>query len=476
MKRSLVGITENQNSSVAPAQSTRQISPKDFIGVIIRRRWIILGIAIPIILVAILGTLNVSDSVTAATRVVLETQLPESTSFGTAKIDYDVLMATATQVVLSIPVAEAAAEAIWDSIPSYVEIFPEFALLENKEELRDYLMSIEDCGQVGETNILEINVSHPSGRFALLAVDAITDAYMDFWIDRQRNEPAVEYYTDQILQVEDGLRVLLDKRSEILKHYGLMAFQNNAQSYSAQIVEMERSYFDAKAERVGLERSYQSIMAAIENNPKFFPATSGAENTGIFRLNGLLNEEKVQLSKLRQQYMDDSEWVKRQEIVVEQIQAEINLTRDSYMLSLKIKLEESIALENELARAVARQKELVSLYPEINSKLTSVDVTIDSQRDLMEMLQVKRGEVRVKAATDSRVSNLILLNTPTISGFVGGSKKVIYIMMAAIFGLVLGLIAALFMDNQDHRIYDKYQVQEYLEIPVLGAISEVKGS
>ena len=113
-------------------------------------------------------------------------------------------------------------------------------------------------------------------------------------------------------------------------------------------------------------------------------------------------------------------------------------------------------------------------YPEIARQIKSIDVTIETQMDLLELMQTKRGEVRLKSATDSRVSNIVPLNKPTISGFVIGSKKAIYLSLATIFGLVLGLIAALFIDSQDHRIFDKYQVQEYLELPVLGSISKTE--
>ncbi len=65
----------------------------------------------------LLATLNTTDSVTASTRVVIETRQPESTSFGHVSVDYDVLMSTASQVAISIPVAERAALALMDSLP-----------------------------------------------------------------------------------------------------------------------------------------------------------------------------------------------------------------------------------------------------------------------------------------------------------------------------------------------------------------------
>jgi capsular polysaccharide biosynthesis protein len=56
---------------------------------------------------------------------------------------------------------------------------------------------------------------------------------------------------------------------------------------------------------------------------------------------------------------------------------------------------------------------------------------------------------------------------------VAGSKKFLYLMLASMFAVALGFLSALFFENQDHRIYDRRQAEQALEIPVLGAISPV---
>jgi len=36
---------------------------------------------------------------------------------------------------------------------------------------------------------------------------------------------------------------------------------------------------------------------------------------------------------------------------------------------------------------------------------------------------------------------------------------------------VLGFLIALFVENQDHRLHDQHKAEQYLQVPVLGAIS-----
>ncbi len=468
----------NQNGLVATSsyiEPKGQMGTKDLLAIILRRRWVILGIAFPIFLVALVATLQSSSTVTASTRVILETQQPESPKFYVEKIDYDVLMSTASQVVISIPVAERAAIALMDSLPLLVEEIPEFAMIESVTELRDIIFESEDCNQVGETNILEISVTHPSPRFALMAVSAITQAYQEYNIEMQRNEPAVQYYSDQIDQVMAEVDSLNSVRAAVLEKYGLIAFDKTAQSNTAQIVEIEREYFTEKAKRSSLETMLDQVRKASHQEETFFPQHRDIDGSQLAILRRMIDEEETNLTKLRQQYQDDSEWVKRQEAVVEELRLKFEVGRNNLIKDIEIQLEISRSKENALAATIEQQKARAALYPEIQRQLSAVDVKIESQIDLLEILQTKRGEVRLKAASDNRISSILPLNEPSISGFVGGSKKAIYLVMATIFGVLLGLIVALFLDNQDHRIYNKFELQEHLEIPVLGSISKVQG-
>lgn len=463
------GMPANKNLA-----SARQLGTREILTVVIRRRWIILGILIPIVLMAFLATLNTTDSVTASTRVVIEARQPESTSFGNGSVDYDVLMSTASQVAISIPVADRAALALMDSLPDLKAEHLDFHEIETRGQMREYIMGHEDCNQVGETNILELSFSHPSARFALMAVGALTDAFISYTIERNQNKPAVAYYGDQIEQVKAGLDSLLERRTEILDEHGLIAFKENAQSNAAQIVEMERAYFNARADRESAETRLEAVRKAVAQDEMFLPPMTSAASQEFVVIKRMLDEEETKLTRLRQQYTDESTWVSRQDSVVAELRSKFIEQRDNYMAGLEIEIQTARRREFSLSSAVETQRSQITSFPEVSQKLRSVEFSIDTQMDLLELLQIKRGEVRLKAATDARVSSIVPLNAPAISGFVGGSQKVIYLSLATIFGLVLGLIAALFLDNQDHRIYDKYQLQDYLEIPVLGSISNVK--
>jgi uncharacterized protein involved in exopolysaccharide biosynthesis len=139
---------------------------------------------------------------------------------------------------------------------------------------------------------------------------------------------------------------------------------------------------------------------------------------------------------------------------------------------MRIDLAEARESESSYQRAIEQQKGRLVDFPDVERKVESIDLQILAQRDLLKQLQLKRGEVRLKAGSDMRISGITPLNAPSTDTMVGKSKKFLYLSLASMFAVALGFLSALFVENQDHRLHDRRQVEQFLEVPVLAAISK----
>ncbi len=457
-----------------PAAVTRpsQAGPRDLLSVLIRRRWIALGIALPIILVAAIGTLRSADIVAASARVMIEARQPENPTFGYVSVDYTVLMSTAAQVAMSIPVADKAAATLLDSLPALVAADPALGHIDTPERLRDLLLGGVDAAQVGESNILSIGFRHADPRLCLAAVGALTGAYIDYSIESQQNTRAIGYYTDQIDGVQAELDTLMSRRARILGASGYSVLQTDAASGVNQVMVLEQEFFKTRSKRESIQTRLEELQRAIDADPDYIPGSRGGENLNLVGLKSKLDEQRSNLAKLRVQYQDDSEWVQRQLALVEAARTDLHQERNNYVHDLKIELDELRSAERSLGEAVSSQKAGLVGYPDIARQVSSLDLQIDTQRQLLENLQTKRGEVRLKVGSDARISSIVPLNQPSLETSAAGSKKALYLVLASLFALVLGFMGALFAENQDHRLYDRRRAEQYLEVPVLGAISK----
>lgn len=461
-----------ERQASTPAVRPHQIGTRDLLAVVIRRRWLILAISLPIILMAAIGTMRSTDMVTAACRVLIEGRAPENPTFSNPIIDYNVIMSTAAQVAMSIPVAEKATASLIDSLAFYRARNPKMIEINSAEELRDAILAGVDANQVGESNILNISYRHPDPAFSLSVVGALLGAYIGYSIESQQNTRAIEYYAEQIRLTQVDIDSLMARKARIREEAGYTAFQTNAQTAANQITVMEQDYYKSRARREGLQAKLEGTLRAIETDPDFVPTGHSVENANLVGLKSELDKQTAKLAQFRIQYTEDSEWVSRQRELVESARREMRRERDGYVESLRIGLEEARQSEVVYANALAGLKASVERFPDVERQVDAIDMQINTHRELLKALQFKRGEVRLKADSDVRISNIVPLNKPAIEGSVAGSKKLLYLALASLFALSLGFLAAIFAENQDHRIYDRRRAEQMLEIPVLGAITD----
>lgn len=452
----------------------QQAGVRELLAVVIRRRWIILGVALPIILIATIGTLRSSDVVTAGARVMILARQPESPTFEQANVDYTMLMSSSAQMAMSMPVAVKAAQALQDSLPLLRDLHSSLVQVSNPERLRDVLLEGVDCSQVGESNVLHIAFRHTSPRFALMAVGAITHAYIDFNVETQQNMKALDYYDEQISAVETEVDSLMSKRAGFRHDAGYSALAANAQAGISQIFSLQQDLIRARSRREGLQAKLAGLVAAVAADPNYVPSFKTSESMILVGLKNRYEDLSAKLEEMRVQYTDDSEWVVRQRALIEEARSAFQRERDSYIQDMRIEYAEAVKAEDTFLQAMTQLQSMVANYPQIEARVEALDMRVSTQRELLKSLQLKRGEVRMKALSDQRISSVVLLDQPVIDSTVARGKKMLYLSLASVFAVVLGFISALFVENQDHRIHDRRRAEQFLEVPVLGAVSEVR--
>jgi uncharacterized protein involved in exopolysaccharide biosynthesis len=450
-----------------------QLGPRDIIAILIRRRYVVIGVIVPIVLMSLAGAMKSSDISVSNAKVMIEGKSIADPRFGRKTVDYDVMMSSAKQLAISMPVAQLATEVLWDSTLVLEKEDPKFIGFANKKQLRSTLMRGIDAEQIGESNVLEIEFTHLNPYFSLLAVGAMTDAYINFNMHNQQNTRALDYYTEQITNLQSEIDSLMGQRAEIFNNAGYTTLKSDMTASIGHINSVQYKYFTARSERIGLQERIKSIKIAIKNDEEFVPALTYGENQTLLGNRSNLDKAKMKLTELRSLYTEESVWVKRQVEIVEYLKGELIKARDAFVQDMDIELGGLTEVENSLGSAVETQKAELIGFPNVEKKVSSLNMRIDTQRDLLETLQMKRGEVRLSAESDLRISNITKLDKPQLTSRIAGGRRFIYVFLAGILGLVLGIITAIFVDNQDNRIYDRRQAAQLLGVPVLGSINQL---
>lgn len=450
----------------------RKHTLRDVLVIFFRRRWIVLAVSVPIIVFAIYGTLNTVDTFTASSQVLIEGLSNESPTFRNNRSEeHDVMMSTAGEVASSIPVATKASVALMDSLEVLRSLDPRFEMVNGPTDLKNAILGGIRCSQVAESNILSINFADRLPRFALMVVDAVTEAYVEYNADSKKNEGATQYYTEQVEQLQDEIETLMAARAAVFEEGGVNSFEINNRSAIQYMRQMEYQYLSARARREGLVERFAEIKANIAQDPYFVPKAVGSSNTTMIGAFSNFNDARMELERLRLSYNDSSLFVVRQREYMEKAEDVFLAARGGFIRNIEVELREARGHEEALRKAFEEYRDKIMAFPKLEQRIAALDVEIQAQRKLLEAMQVKRGEVRMKAESDLRVSNIVPLNVPTIVTGIGQGQKMIYLIIATFLALVLGVVVALFVDLNDHKIYDRRQAEDVLELPVLGSIS-----
>jgi uncharacterized protein involved in exopolysaccharide biosynthesis len=423
------------------------------------------------ILVAAFVTLRATETTTAAARVMLIGKQPETPVFSQYITEWDLELSSAAQVVMSLPVARMATESLWDTLSASQDLSPGIPAFASADDVLESLVNQVSCSQVGESNILSITYSHMSAEYALLVVKHIMNAYMSFNIQSRQNLPAVEYYSEQIDNLHVEIDDLFQRRADIVNQEGVKALVGNSAIAVGQIQQLETNMFNVRSERKALEARLRSIEAAIANDPSFIPSSVPGEGTISETLKERLDILSAELADMRSQFREGTGRLEFKERQLAEIWKELDNERMNLLQALRVSINELAQREHSLMESILQQESRLADYPDIQRRIDAVDVQISSQLELLRNLETKRGEVKLKAGSDMRISNILPLDDPYIKISLVGGKKNIYLAMAIILSLMLGLIAGWFVDSQDHRIYDRSQAMKSLRVPVLGAIS-----
>ncbi len=458
-----------------PLQQTGEdrMDLRSLVEVLIRRRWIILLVALPVILVAVVGTMRATQMFRARTTLMIEIGGAQNPRFYERAQNLDMILSAAAELAMSSPVARLAAEALEDSIPSFKRDYPEwFANVNNVADLKVVLNEGASSTHVGESNLLNLSYAHPDPSFALVGAGALADAFMLFNVRTKRNSPAVSYYTEQIDQTRSEIDSLMAIRTALLDETGVLGIQEDIRGSINQIRGLESEYFRTRSTRVGLEAELRGLQAAIAADPDFVPSATNNFAASLNRFKADYDTKVAIIAELSQRYTDDSVWVQRERDQLELIRDEMYRERERYLQTLRVELDQARAVEESYLNAQDTQIAGVSGYPAVRGRIEVIDVQLDGLKTLLQSLQLKRGEVRMASNSDIRITDAFLIEEPTLDMAVGGGRKMLYLIISVVLAIALGLVAAFFVESNDHRIYDRRRAELYLDVPVLGSLPD----
>jgi uncharacterized protein involved in exopolysaccharide biosynthesis len=464
------------DTSLTTPRQAMGLSVRDIIFVLFRRRWVVLAVALPIIVLGGSSLFQQTGSFTASARLVVELTKVDNPRWNVngRNVDFDRELSTLSNIAMSLPVAVKAAVTLRDSIPVMVDLDPNLEPLPRHNNLRDFLLEGLDVSVVGESNILEFRFASIHPRISLMCVGAMRDAFVEYQTYGRKNSAAVEYYEEQIDMVKAEMDSLLFVRGEVLKANGYSSLKDELRFESGHLADLQNELSQATVTRKTLEREYNRLVQYLEGDPRDFPM--GPDENRVHTLvywRNTVSKHDDEYNSLLKLHTESSNAAKRHREMIANGLKNLAAEQRSYVRSLELNLDTAREKESALAGQVAEVQERNRKGPRVYQQVSLLDSEINTLRNLLEDLQGKRGEVRLDQNADSRISKVVVLTDPELASVLSGSKTIVYFIVIVVFALALGLVGAFTREHLDHRVYSPRDVEDHLKLPVFASVTKV---
>jgi uncharacterized protein involved in exopolysaccharide biosynthesis len=346
----------------------------------------------------------------------------------------------------------------------------------------DYL--VFDPGQVradvvGESNVFAIRYTDLNPQVAQLGCQSTTLSFQAYYLEQKAPPELEDFFVSQIDDVQSELESWRNKRNAFMNEEQYFGTKEESYFLLGQIGTMEQDLLEvdsevsAQVDRVddladltrksgkelenvlAMRMSQHFIQVAIVERIKLNLQTLNMKREGLLQK---YTERHPEVAAVDEQILAMHSALERE------IQNAYQIERQE----LKALNGKKASLETELAGAKSR----LDAMPDKQRELNRYDTTIENLKTRLELLLKKQSETDIAIAGQSKWDVTIL--THASEPYSKKTSDYVRLALGPLLSIVVSLGLVFFLESLDHSVKNMSEAEEYLELPVLATISEVR--
>ncbi len=434
--------------------------------VILRSRWIIAFCAVSIGTFSALFTwINQPPALYSSTASVkIEKQLDISQIFLNARVGQSV-----DDMKTQLAVLES--YALMERVAQRLGIIPEQLTSEEVRANPDYVDDVLDlkssvsARQDKDTGIINITVVSVNAKYAQELAQAVADEFQSFNI-KEKNKKVFEakkFIEQQLVVARERLKASEERlRDYRLKNH--LSAGKSEQVMARIVSDLEQEYRKAVAHLNDLKFALKQLRERVQRGTWDYKAVSvsGKVSDYFDQLNKRLVDMALKRTELSTNYTDEHPQIQelRQQAhdilssMVDEMAKQVNLTQRR-MQDIQAGMDDT--------------QTRYQLLPEQALEVQRLQRALSTNEELFNLLEKKYQEVLIKEAEKVQEVSLVrpaILSTERINPVNPAGPG----LAGVILGLVLGLVVGLVLEAMDTSVGTIEEVENFLEVPVVGFI------
>jgi succinoglycan biosynthesis transport protein ExoP len=422
----------------------RESTVKDFLEVVFRRKWIVIGI-VAISTLSVVGFSLREPALYESSAKVLVKRGEAQGVFNpnVRTLTWEEEIASQIEMIKSLVVVEGANELIPELSP------------EGYEPPGNISVERVGAGVIGTSNVVWITYSSPDPAFCEIAVNAIINAYREYY-QRVRTPPEMDdFFSSELHNIKEEINYWLDYKEKVFQQWDIID------------IEEQRRFLI-----IGLtnyQQKYDELDQSIQEKRKIVQRLRELGEMGVEQLSAA--SSGFIESDLEQQVVENPE-VKRVRKQIADMQSMLNEEINTQILIHENQLDVLFERERTLSGIIARLTSESDLYPKKEIEVQRIESTLNQLNSNYLDLLESRLNAKMNIASNPEWTVTILSSASPA----GRKKTRDYVRMALgpVFSILIALGLAFLIDNLDHSIKNITEAEESFGLPVLASFPEDK--
>lgn len=451
---------------------TREFEPSpkvaDYRRVLRKHRWLMTGIFLLTVLTVAIGTFLETPIYQAVATILIEPEPPK---------------------VLSIQdVTPVGAGSSWDPAfyPTQYELIKSRAVVARALEALNLKTAGAGTGALADpsralsgslavepmrnTRLVLIKVAGPDAERAAAEANAIANAYAKYNVELKLKgaRDALTWLTEEA----GRLRAKVDESSQALQNYrvksGILGMQEQRQISAQKIIEANKGYLEAQAQRMSLEAKFGELTQAAKDPAAAGTIFSEADNPLVGKLKGEIGGLETEKSKLLKVYKEQHPEIVKVDAQIQHLRGRLEGEFRGTMRSVQTQAKIARTREESQLNAVNLLRREGQDLNEKESQYQNLQHEVEANQQLYDSVVKRLKETGVAGGLEN--SNVRIIEEATPPGAPIRPLKARNLGMSLVAGLVLACLVAFGLEYLDTTVKTPDDVERYLGLSVIGVV------
>lgn len=441
----------------APSHHTRQATAREFLAVVFRRKWLIVGLFAVTTITVFAVVLTTPTTYRSIGKIAIRRGEQESVLWASRRMTaWEEELSTEVQVVRSRPVHDRAQALIDDRA---TRGGPHIKLA----------VGALDAEVVGASNAVLIAYADRDPKIAEAACDAFITAYVAYRQESNNLSYPKQFFDGELARVTRDLERLQAERRMYAQNTGTVALEEQQRASVSYLTQLQQRRSEDQSNLEEARTAVRQVKVVAENPATDVPNAGQADQVLVDLRLKVLNQE-ARLAQLKERLRDDSPDVVNAAATLETLRSLLKREVDARVQVAQSRVE---ALEARLVPTdaeIARLRAEMAQMPSKQMSMSEMDREIEVLKDRYKDLVKNSDQARITENTTSGITVLVL--EPAGPATPMNARDYVRLALAPAFSLVVGIGLAFFVDGLDTRVRTAGDAETLLELPVLASLTD----